>query len=88
MGSAIATIAAYGSMMLISYFMGQKHYPIPYDKKKTGSYLGLSIVFSITSFYFFRENYFVGAALLIVFLYFIYHNEKETLQRIMNSKST
>ena len=88
MGSAIATIAAYGTMMLISYFMGQKHYPIPYDKKKIGSYLGLSIVFSITSFYFFRENYFVGAALLIVFLYFIYHNEKETLQRIMNRKST
>ncbi len=88
MGSAIATISAYGSMMLISYFMGQKHYPIPYDKKKIGGYLGVSIVFSIVSFYYFRENYFVGAALLIVFLYFIYHNEKETLQRIMNRKST
>ena len=86
-GSAIATIAAYGSMMLISYFMGNKYYPIPYDKKKIGGYLGLSILFSILSFYFFRENYFVGAALLIAFLYFIYHNEKETLQRIMNRKS-
>ncbi|WP_309640582.1 oligosaccharide flippase family protein [Flavobacterium sp.] len=86
-GSAIATIAAYGSMMLISYFMGNKYYPIPYDKKKIGSYLGLSILFSILSFYFFRENYFVGAALLIAFLYFIYHNEKETLQRIINRKS-
>lgn len=86
MGSAIATIAAYGSMMLISYFMGQKHYPIPYDKKKIGGYLGLSIAFSIASFYFFRENYFVGIALLIVFLYFIYHNEKDTLQRIIKRK--
>ena len=85
-GSAIATIAAYGSMMLISYVMGNKYYPIPYDMKKIGGYLGLSIAFSILSFYFFRENYFVGATLLIAYLYFIYHNEKETLQRIMNRK--
>lgn len=86
-GSAIATITAYGSMMLISYVMGNKYYPIPYDMKKIGGYLGLSIAFSILSFYFFRENYFMGAMLLIVYLYFIYHNEKETLQRIMNRKS-
>lgn len=86
-GSAIATIAAYGSMMLISYVMGNKYYPIPYDMKKIGGYLGLSIAFSILSFYFFRENYFMGATLLIAYLYFIYHNEKETLQRIMNRKS-
>ena len=86
-GSAIATIAAYGSMMLISYVMGNKYYPIPYDMKKIGGYLGLSIAFSMLSFYFFRENYFIGATLLMVYLYFIYHNEKETLQRIMNRKS-
>jgi O-antigen/teichoic acid export membrane protein len=86
-GSAIATIAAYGSMMLISYFMGNKYYPIPYDMKKIGGYLGLSILFSTLSFYFFRENYFVGIALLMAFLYFIYYNEKETLTRIIKRKS-
>jgi O-antigen/teichoic acid export membrane protein len=86
-GSAIATIAAYGSMMFISYFMGNKYYPIPYDMKKIGGYLGLSILFSILSFYFFRENYFVGIPLLMVFLYFIYYNEKETLTRILKRKS-
>lgn len=86
-GSAIATIAAYGSMMLISYVMGSRYYPIPYDMKKIGGYLGLSILFSVVSFYFFRENYFVGMALLLTFLYFIYHNEKETLSRIMRRKS-
>ena len=88
MGSAIATIAAYGSMMLISYFMGRKQYPIPYDKKKIAGYLGLSIGFSIASFYFFRENYWVGISLVIVFLYFIYHNEKDTLERILRRKSS
>ncbi|KDN55301.1 lipopolysaccharide biosynthesis protein [Flavobacterium seoulense] len=86
-GSAIATLAAYGSMMLISYYLGNKYYPIPYDFKKIGGYLGLSIVFSIISFYRFRENYFVGIALLLLFLYFIYHNEKATLMNIIKRKS-
>ncbi len=86
MGSAIATLAAYGSMMLISYYFGNKYYPIPYDFQKIGGYLGLSIFFSVVSFYGFRENYFVGIGLLILFLYFIYHNEKATLMNIMNRK--
>ena len=85
-GSAIATIAAYGSMMLISYYFGNKYYPIPYEIKKISGYLLLSTVFSVISFYGFRENYIVGISLLILFLYFIYHNEKETLNRILKRK--
>ncbi|MFA9192387.1 oligosaccharide flippase family protein [Flavobacterium sp. FZUC8N2.13] len=87
LGSAIATLAAYGSMMLISYYLGNKYYPIPYDFKKIGGYLGLSIFFSVVSFYYFRENYFVGIALLLLFLYFIYHNEKTTLMNILKPKN-
>jgi O-antigen/teichoic acid export membrane protein len=82
-GSAIATIVAYGSMMIISYILGNKYYPIPYDMNKISSYLGLSILFSIISFYGFRENYFVGIPLLIGFMYYIYHNEKETILGIL-----
>jgi O-antigen/teichoic acid export membrane protein len=82
-GSAIATLAAYGSMMFISYYLGNKYYPIPYDLKKISGYLSLSILFSAVSFYGFRENYYVGVGLLIVFLYFIYHNEKVTLMKII-----
>ncbi len=87
MGSAIATIAAYGTMMAISYFMGAKAYPIPYDMKRIGGYLGLSVLFSVLSFYIFRENYYVGVTLIALFVYFIYHNEKETLERIIKRKS-
>lgn len=86
-GSAIATLAAYGSMMLISYYLGNKYYPIPYDFKKIGGYLGLSVLFSVISFYYFRENYFVGIGLLVLFLYFIYHNEKITLMNILKRKN-
>jgi O-antigen/teichoic acid export membrane protein len=87
-GSAIATIAAYGSMMFISYYLGNKYYPIPYDLKKIGGYLSLSIFFSSISFYGFRENYFVGISLLIAFLYFIYYHEKETLTKIIKGSKT
>lgn len=86
MGSAIGTIVAYGSMMTISFVLGNKYYPIPYDMKKIGSYIGVSILFSIISFYFFRENYLVGIALILIFTYFIYFNEKETLLKIIKRK--
>lgn len=86
-GSAIATIAAYGTMMLISYILGNKYYPIPYDMKKIAAYLGISIVFSTVYFYQFRENYFVGIPMLLIFTYFIYYNEKETINRIVKRKS-
>ncbi|MEO8515179.1 MAG: polysaccharide biosynthesis C-terminal domain-containing protein [Flavobacterium sp.] len=84
-GSAIATIAAYGSMMFISYYLGQKKYPIPYDIQKIFSYLGLSVVFSAISFYIpaVRENYYLKFVLLTLFLTFIYHSEKATLLRIL-----
>lgn len=86
MGSAIATIGAYGAMMAISYFLGNKYYPIPYDMKKICGYLGVSIALSCIYFYCFRENYFVGIGSLIVFAVLLYKNEKETLQRIARRK--
>ena len=41
---AWATVACYGTMMLMSYFLGQKHYPIPYEWKKVLGYIGLSVL--------------------------------------------
>lgn len=87
-GSAIATLAAYGTMMIISYKLGQKKYPIPYDMNKIFSYLGMTILFSAVSFYIptIRENYYVKTLLLLVFLYFIYYSEKEILLKIIKRK--
>lgn len=87
-GSAIATIAAYGTMMIISYQMGQKKYPIPYEMNVILKYLGITVLFSAISFYIpvLRENYVVKILLLSLFLYFIYYNEKATLLRILKRK--
>lgn len=88
MGSAIATISAYGTMMIISYYLGNKYYPIPYDMKKIFGYLGLAILLSGLSFYIeiFRETYVFGILAIIFFGYFIYRNEKEILLRIVKKK--
>jgi O-antigen/teichoic acid export membrane protein len=87
-GSAIATIAAYGSMMIISYKMGQKTYPIPYEINKIASYLSIAILLSALSFYIpkFRDNYVFGTLALLFFAYFIYKNEKQTISKILKQK--
>jgi O-antigen/teichoic acid export membrane protein len=84
-GSAIATLVAYGVMMLLSYFYGRKYYPIPYNLKKIGGYLVLSVLFSVFSFYVFRGNYFVGISLLIIFLGTVYVAERKHLIKILQS---
>lgn len=44
MGSAYATFACYLTMMIITYLLGRKYYPIPYDLRKFLLYLTTSIV--------------------------------------------
>ena len=82
--SAVATLVAYVLMMLLSYYYGRKYYPIPYNIKKMGLYLGLSIGFSLVSFYEFRTNYMIGISMLIVFLGIIGISEKKQLKRLLN----
>lgn len=84
-GSAITTLAAYGSMMLLSFYYGRKYYPVPYNLKKIGGYLLLSIGISAVSFYLFRSNYYIGIGLILIFFALIYFNEKEKLKRLLKS---
>lgn len=82
-GSAVATLGAYGSMMVVSYYFGRKYYAVPYDTKKIIGYMLLSIVFATFSFYVFDRSIMIGTTLLLVFLLFIYFNEKEDIKRIL-----
>ncbi|MDY8138725.1 polysaccharide biosynthesis C-terminal domain-containing protein [Aquimarina sp. 2201CG5-10] len=83
MGSAVATLIAYTTMMLLSWYFGKKYYPIPYNLKKIGMYLSLSIGFSILSFYVFDSNLLISIPLLLVFLVILYASEKKELKRIL-----
>lgn len=82
-GSAWATLAAYGSMMLLSYFVGKKYYPVNYDLKKLVIYLILAIAFCGVSFLNFRGNYWISTFLLLIFVGKIYWSEKEELKQIL-----
>jgi len=84
-GSAVATLAAYGSMVLLSYFYGRKHYPIPYNMTKIISYFALSVILSTIYFYQFRENYFIGITMLILFIGIIGYLERNNLKSVLNS---
>ncbi len=49
MGCAWATLICYASMMVASYFLGNKHYPVDYDLKRILGYLGLSVTLYFVS---------------------------------------
>jgi O-antigen/teichoic acid export membrane protein len=87
-GSAIATICAYGSMMVISYYLGREKYPIPFEMKKILTYLFASITLACISFYvdILRQTFVFGILAIIGFSYYIYKNEKEVILRIIKRK--
>ncbi|SNY95068.1 lipopolysaccharide biosynthesis protein [Flagellimonas pacifica] len=82
MASALATLAAYGSMMILSYYFGRKYYPVPYNMRKIVFYLSVSIVFSALSFYVFHRNLIAGSTLLLLFLGLVYKMEGDKLRTI------
>ncbi len=82
-GSAIATLAAYGSMMLLSYYLGRKYYPIPYNIRKIGLYMTISVLFSAVSFYVYERNLVIGSILLLVFLTLVYTLERKELKKLL-----
>jgi len=83
MASAVATLAAYFSMTLLSYYFGRKHFPIPYNLKKIGLYLVLAISLSVLSFYHFRAQYLIGSGMVITLVLIIWTNEKATIKQFL-----
>jgi O-antigen/teichoic acid export membrane protein len=81
MASAWATMIVYAFQMVVSYFLGQKYYPIKYNLRKFFLYLGSSILFFfIASKMTFEEGsilkFFVNNGLLILFVGLVWFIEK------------
>jgi len=83
MGSAWVSMATYATMMIISYILGQKYYPIPYNLKKILAYLIISIILVFSSFFVFNRNIYIGNAMLIAFVAGIAYFEKKDLMKIL-----
>jgi O-antigen/teichoic acid export membrane protein len=50
-GSAIAIFTCFLVMMVISYFLGQKYYPIPYNIKRISSYFLIAVILYVLSIF-------------------------------------
>lgn len=83
MGSAWVSMLAYLAMMVLSYVLGQKYYPIPYNLKRIFAYLVISTVIAFSSFFLFDRNIYIGNAMLIAFLAAIIYFEKADLVKIL-----
>ncbi len=88
MACAWATFLCYGSMMIMSFLLGQKHYPVPYAWKKLLAYMvivvllffvhkGLTHLLTTTVF-----SIGLGMVLLIAFLLFILKIERKEFKRL------
>jgi O-antigen/teichoic acid export membrane protein len=86
-GSAWATFICYGAMMILSYLIGQKYFPVNYNLKKFGGYLGLSVLlFAVSTIVkpdmaFLRVGF--HTVLLLIFLGIVYLIEKTRLSKLI-----
>jgi O-antigen/teichoic acid export membrane protein len=85
LASAWISLIAYSSMMILSYVLGQKHYPIPYTLKRNIGYLSLSIIIVMLSFVVFDRNIIIGNLLFISFSLLIIYLERKQLRKIFAS---
>ncbi len=83
MGSAWVSMLAYFVMMVLSYVLGQKYYPIPYNLKKILTYLIVSVIIVFSSFFIFNKNIYIGNALLLAFVVGVFYFEKDDLMKIL-----
>ena len=89
MACAWATFAAYGCMMIISYYLGQKHYPVKYNLRSM-----LFFFFAALAFYFISLTYssmenvvlkvILNNLFVILFAWLFYKLEFSNLKNIKN----
>lgn len=84
MAAAYATLAAYGSMMLISYFFGQRYYTIPYPKWRLLCYLGIALVLSFINLNVLPNILVVKLISILIYLGIIFIFEKDILKPSIN----
>jgi O-antigen/teichoic acid export membrane protein len=77
-GCAWATLVCYFSMMVASYYLGKRHFSVPYQVKRIVLYLFgmLCIYFCI---YFTNLNMWINSLFLLGFVIFVYRLEKPKL---------
>lgn len=78
--SAWATFASYGSMMVVSYYIGQKYYPIRYNIRSFFFFTGFALIFYFISklysgYYTFTFELILNNSLLLLYAWMFYKFE-------------
>jgi Na+-driven multidrug efflux pump len=85
MGSAWATLICYTTMMVVSYFWGNKHYPVNYDLKRILGYLGISLTLYLISTKIKTDsaaiNLFLNNTMLIGYMLLLWKLELKSLMK-------
>lgn len=83
MACAYATLITYGLMMLISYGLGKKYYPVPYDVNRITIYLLISTAFSFITYYHLDRNMLIGTLFLLLFVALVAFLERKELKTLL-----
>lgn len=77
--SAWITLLAYFVMMVTSYWLGQKYYPIPYRMKKISLFLFLLAICGFVISYVFNYNFWIGNIIFIAYSGILLYTEKNMI---------
>lgn len=87
MGSAWATFACYSSMMVLSYFLGKKYYPVNYNLKKAFGYIGAVVAIFLVADKLDIQNtvlkWVIHSLFFLSFLFTVFMVERKSLYQII-----
>ena len=88
-GSAWATFICYASIMILSYIIGQRFFPIQYNLRKFFGYLGLSVLLYLFSTFLVIDGFLMRVVfhtfLLLIFVGAVLAIEKPKLSNILGT---
>ena len=87
MACAWGGLAGYGTCVLLSYFIGQRHYHVPYPVLAIGGYFALALVLFFASTYVVIDNLWLRLAyntlLMLVYVSVILWNERALVRKVL-----
>jgi O-antigen/teichoic acid export membrane protein len=86
--SASAHVLSYGVMIIVSYFLGQKYYPIDYNLKRIGEYILIALLIFTIHWYIHKLDFYIENIIsaFIILLYASYILRRENLISIEKIK--
>ncbi|MEJ5055038.1 lipopolysaccharide biosynthesis protein [Sphingobacterium sp. MYb382] len=82
-GAIVVTSIAYLVMVSLSYFWGQRNYPIPYKVGKMLAFITFGSILIAINYLVFHRNFWTGNLLLLLYLCVVVYNERAMLKKII-----